>query len=295
VSEYQRYEFVALERPLTAKQMAELRTVSTRAEITPTRFVNEYQWGNFRGDPVQLVAQYFDAHLYLANWGTRLLMLKLQSDQVSVRGLRPYLAGDAARALSAGKHLIIELCSNDEERDFYEDESEDNALAALVPLRTELLAGDLRVAYLAWLLALQAGDVAEDATEPPLPPGLADLTAAQQALVEFLRIDRDLLSAAAAASPPLADDTAAARRWLLGLSPRAKELWLQRALENPNVALGMELRGTFRQQTKAPFPNPQRRAAELLAAAEDARAKRDRAAMRRPSRATTMSGKPTKH
>jgi hypothetical protein len=42
MSEYQCYEFVALERPLTAKQMAELRTVSTRAELTPTRFWNEY-------------------------------------------------------------------------------------------------------------------------------------------------------------------------------------------------------------------------------------------------------------
>jgi hypothetical protein len=28
MSEYQRYEFVALERPLTAKQMAELRTAA---------------------------------------------------------------------------------------------------------------------------------------------------------------------------------------------------------------------------------------------------------------------------
>ena len=71
MSEYQRYEFVALERPLTAKQMAELRTVSTRAEITPTRFFNEYNWGDFKGNAVKLVARYFDAHLYLANWGTR--------------------------------------------------------------------------------------------------------------------------------------------------------------------------------------------------------------------------------
>ena len=38
MSEYQCYEFVALERPLTAKQMAELRAISTRAEISPTRF-----------------------------------------------------------------------------------------------------------------------------------------------------------------------------------------------------------------------------------------------------------------
>jgi len=32
MSEYQCYEFVALDRPLTSKEMAELRAISTRAE-----------------------------------------------------------------------------------------------------------------------------------------------------------------------------------------------------------------------------------------------------------------------
>jgi hypothetical protein len=167
VSEYQRYEFVAFERPLTPRQMAELRTVSTRAEITPTRFFNEYHWGDFKGNAVQLVARYFDAHLYLANWGTRRLILRLKNEQVSTKRLRPYFVGGAARALSAGKHVIVELCSEDEESEYYSGGSDDDSLAALAPLRTELLEGDFRVAYLAWLLALQAGDVAEDATEPP--------------------------------------------------------------------------------------------------------------------------------
>ena len=38
MSEYQSYEFLALDRRLTAQEMAELRSISTRAEITPTRF-----------------------------------------------------------------------------------------------------------------------------------------------------------------------------------------------------------------------------------------------------------------
>ena len=35
MSEYQCYEFVALDRPLTAKHVAELHAISTRAEIWP--------------------------------------------------------------------------------------------------------------------------------------------------------------------------------------------------------------------------------------------------------------------
>jgi hypothetical protein len=54
VSEYQYYEFVAVDRPLSERQLAELRELSTRAEITPTSFVNTYHWGDFRGDPRKL-------------------------------------------------------------------------------------------------------------------------------------------------------------------------------------------------------------------------------------------------
>jgi hypothetical protein len=46
MSEYQYYEFVAIDEPLTPKQMAELRSCSSRANITSTSFVNEYQWGD---------------------------------------------------------------------------------------------------------------------------------------------------------------------------------------------------------------------------------------------------------
>jgi hypothetical protein len=63
VSEYQYYEFLALDQPLTAKQRAELRSISTRAEITATRLLNEYQWGDLKGDPQKLMEQYFDASI----------------------------------------------------------------------------------------------------------------------------------------------------------------------------------------------------------------------------------------
>jgi hypothetical protein len=51
MSEYQCYEFVALDRPLTYKQMTDLHAISTRAEISPTRFWNEYEWGDLKADP----------------------------------------------------------------------------------------------------------------------------------------------------------------------------------------------------------------------------------------------------
>nr|WP_261554617.1 hypothetical protein [Frankia tisae] len=51
MSEYQYYEFLAVDRPLDDQEQAEVRALSTRARITATRFTNEYHWGDFRGDP----------------------------------------------------------------------------------------------------------------------------------------------------------------------------------------------------------------------------------------------------
>ena len=55
MSEYQYYEFQAVDRPLSREEIAAVRALSTRATITPTRFVNEYQWGDFKGDPLALM------------------------------------------------------------------------------------------------------------------------------------------------------------------------------------------------------------------------------------------------
>jgi hypothetical protein len=71
MSEYQYYDFRAIDRPLTSTQRGELGKISTRAEISSTRFTNFYTFGDFKGTPIALVERYFDAFLYLANWGTR--------------------------------------------------------------------------------------------------------------------------------------------------------------------------------------------------------------------------------
>ena len=51
MSEYQYYEFAAIDRPLTRAEMAELRAVSSRADITPSGFTNHYEWGDLKADP----------------------------------------------------------------------------------------------------------------------------------------------------------------------------------------------------------------------------------------------------
>lgn len=77
MSEYQYHEFQAIDRPLTEGDRQALRALSTRARITATSFTNSYEWGDFKVDPARLIESWFDLHLYLANWGSRRLMIRL--------------------------------------------------------------------------------------------------------------------------------------------------------------------------------------------------------------------------
>jgi len=57
-------------------------------------------------------------------------------------------------------------------------------------------AGDLRSLYIGWLAGVVSEGIDDDNLEPEPPPGLGQLTGAQQALAEFLEVDADLLMAA---------------------------------------------------------------------------------------------------
>src|SRR5690349_14967781 len=96
MSEYQYYEFQAIDRRLTASQMDELRAFSTRARITPTSFVNDYQWGSFKGDENAWMEKYFDAFLYVANWGTHTLDLAVSSRLLDSETVGRYCVGESA-------------------------------------------------------------------------------------------------------------------------------------------------------------------------------------------------------
>jgi hypothetical protein len=265
MSEHQVYEFVALDRPLTEKQMAELRAISSRAEISPSRFWNAYDWGDLKADPAKLMERYFDAHLYFANWGTHRLMLRVPRARIETKALAGYLVGDTARMRTIGDHVVLDFVSEDEEPE-YDDESQ-HSLAALTPLRAELMRGDLRVAYLGWLSAVTSGEVDDEAREPPVPPGLASLTAAQDAMIDWLRIDIDLVTAAAVTSAQ-DDDAAAFSAWVAKLPARAKDAWIRRAADDPELALGAELLRAFRARSKPRDASPRRTVGELRAAAD---------------------------
>lgn len=198
MSEYQYYEFQAIDKPLTDKDRQALRNLSTRARITSTSFVNEYHWGDFKGDPLKLVEKYFDAFLYFANWGTHWFMLRIPRKLIDVELAKKYCIGESATIYEKDDYLIFEFQVETEDyEDYYEFEEDESQLSSLISLRSDIIHGDYRCLYLAWLLCVQTGEIENDSFEPPVPANLKNLNAPLKSFVDFMKIDADLIEAAA--------------------------------------------------------------------------------------------------
>jgi hypothetical protein len=248
VSEYQYYEFLAIDRPLSDADMRWLRSLSTRARITSTSFTNEYHWGNFKGDPGKLMERCFDAHVYTSNFGSRRLMLKLPEGELDLRALRAYGVGGRPEIKAVSTGIVLDFIVDDEPSE-WEDEGGTAWMASLAPLRGELLEGDLRSLYLGWLLNLPFGELEPDRAEPAVPAGLGALSAPCEALVDFLGLDRTLLTLAAERSGPRAFSEFAEDDWrtaLARLSEAERDDLLVKLLTDDGATTRRNLRARLR-------------------------------------------------
>lgn len=292
MSEYQYYEFRAVDRPLGEREMTELRDLSTRAEITPTGFVNTYNWGNFRGDPYELMEKYFDAFVYVANWGQHRFMLRVPRRFLDTKAASVYRTGEELSLKVKGEHVLIEFVSDTEEPEGWVEG--EGWLPSMITLRADLLRGDLRCLYLSWLACLWTEELDDDAPEPPVPPGMRELSAPLSALAEFLRLDADLLEVASEASAgdaPPGPSPEELEEWIKGLPDSEKTaMLLQLAREEPIYARA-ELLKRFREASALEHPQEAgeresggRTVGELLAAAEKRAEERRRIAAERAAK-----------
>jgi hypothetical protein len=272
VSEYQYYDFRALDRPLTRNEMAALRAISTRATITATSFTNHYEWGDLKANPSKLLEKYFDAFVYVANWGTHEFYIRLPQGSVDYKLLKAMVPGESLRIRKTATFVIVEF-GFESESDGEDDRT--GWMASLMPLRSDLLRGDLRCLYLGWLRCAQDGGLDKDKLEPSVPAGLEELSAPLHALIEFLKIDEDLVEVAAQASKPLA--AGPSRRelsaWIQGLPEKDKhELLITAAVDQDerwrNDLVRRFRRTNLQQASDVLTPSERRKAGDLLAAGQ---------------------------
>ena len=248
MSEYQYYEFQAIDRPLGEADRQALQALSSRARVTATSFINHYNYGDFKGDPRKLMERWFDLHLYLANWGTRRLMIRLPRRFLDPSRLDVFLRKvEWAEVRESGESLIVDIHYHHEASRYAGWEEGEGWLAALGPLRADLLAGDLRLFYLLWLTAAQTGDLNDDEQEPL--PGIGPLTGGLGVFADFFHIDPDLVRASAE-RPANADDggtSADAVHGAIVAIPEAEKIALLQRLVDGDPHVAAEVRSKVRE------------------------------------------------
>jgi hypothetical protein len=263
MSEYQYYALQAIDRSLTDRQMRELRAISSRAEISRTRFSNYYTFGDLKANPRDLLARYFDASLYFVHWHFVELGFRFPKSVVDVKSLQRYRAGQSLEISVNGANVIVAMSV--ERDDFDAGDDGQGWLSSLVALRAEIASGDERALYLAWLLGVQQGEIRDSSTEPAGPDGFGTLSPALESFIDIMGLDRHLVAAAmeggrraSSVSPEKEID-----RWIAALDDHDKVSLLGRVARG-EAGVGAELMRRFRRQTTRREPSRTLRTAGAL-------------------------------
>lgn len=203
MSEYQYYEFVAVDGPISDEGLRYAEGCSSRADVSRVHWRNVYNFGDFGGS-VERLLQHYDAHFYIANWGTVRFAVALPEGVLDLDAAEPHIRGheqyeNTLTIKSNGARTIV-WWERNEEGGWGWTEGE-GLISRLVGVREELMRGDYRALFLGWMADFNPDewrDPRDSAVRvPPIPAGLDCLTPALSTLIEQFPVDRDALAVAA--------------------------------------------------------------------------------------------------
>jgi len=287
MSEYQYYEFRTINRQLTAQERTAVDRLSSHGDTTATSFSVSYNYSDFKHSEDTVLATYFDAFFYIANWGSATLKFRFPKELVDTMKWEPYCADEEHMRIdhkTVGDSVILSFEMSMEGGFEYWIEGA-GMVDGLLALYQDILQGDLSALYLGWLSFIQYGadysDVFdEDAIEPPVPLGLHRLSPALEQFVNLFEIDGDLIAAARHGSVnqptiPQIDEKVA----LAQLSQDESIDFLYRLLQGePHLELKLKQKIGLLQPHTASNETGGRTIGTLLAASEAATALRQKAA-----------------
>lgn len=200
MSEYQFYEFKAIDKPLSKEDKTEISSWSSRSNPSNTGVLFTYSYGNFPQDVISVIEKYFDAMFYISNWGTIRLIFKFPKALLKIEGIKQYCTEDGLQIIEMSNCFILDInFSEDEGGNWAEGEG---WLDSLISLRDDILNEDYRCLYLAWLKNSIAAAEGEwdtmdlEAQEPHIPGQLSDLNGALLDFIVIFEIDKDYITAA---------------------------------------------------------------------------------------------------
>lgn len=193
MSEYQFYEFRSIDKSLTKEEQNRISSWSSRTIATSSGASFTYSYRDFPQDEEKVVEQYFDAMFYIANWGSKRIIFKFPKELINIEEIQKYCNEPEISLKIKKNNVLLDL-------DFSEEDPNDGwiegegYLSSIISLRDDIIKGDYRCLYLAWLhISVNEN---KNKLEPPVPLGLNKLNSALQSFIDLLNINEDLLSSA---------------------------------------------------------------------------------------------------
>jgi len=206
MSEYQYYEFAAIDGPISDEGLRYARGCSSRANVSRVRWQNTYAFGDFHGS-VDTLLNHYDAHFYIASWGTVRLGLAFPKGTIAPEVIQHYLRGgeryeDTLSLKEVGNRCIVWWERNEEGGSGWTEG--EGLIDQLIGVREELMRGDYRALFLGWLADFDPDEWRDPedgaVVMPPIPGGLDHLSPALGALIKRFPVDRAALAVAAGLS-----------------------------------------------------------------------------------------------
>jgi len=247
MSEYQYYEFAAIDGPISDEGLRYARSCSSRANVSRVRWQNTYTFGDFHGS-VDTLLKHYDAHFYIANWGTVRLGLGFLKGAIAPEAIQPYLRGgerheDTLTVKETGNRCIV-WWERNEEGGWGWTEGE-GLIDQLIGVREELMRGDCRALFLGWLADFDPDEWRDPedggVVMPPIPAGLEHPSPALEALIKHFPVDPDALAVAAGLSQASTPDRIPIAAVLERLSVSEMRALLARVAEGGGSGVTAEL------------------------------------------------------
>ena len=207
MSEYQYYEFMAIDKPLSKEDKTEIGSWSSRTNPSNTGATFTYSYGSFPKDVITVTEKYFDAMFSVSNWGTTRLIFKFPTSLLTTNRIRQYCSENGLEIIKKSDFILLDIGYSEEEGGGNWIEGE-GWLSSIISLRNDIINKDYRCLYLIWLkdaissFESDLGDSNSDDYEPQVPDGLNDLNDALQDFVDIFQINKDYITAAAENSKP---------------------------------------------------------------------------------------------
>ena len=247
MSEYQYFEFLAIDGPISDEGMRYAQGCSSRAKVSRHRWQNTYHFGNFHGN-VERLLKYYDAHFYIANWGTVRLGLAFPEACLNSERIQPYLhEGEryevTLTASQVDDRWIVWWGRNEEEGWGWTEG--DATVDQLIGIREEIMRGDNRALFLGWLADFDSEEWQDPKDSevfiPPVPAELDNLSASQLALIEHFPVDGDALAVASMLSQSATQDRIPIATVIERLSEPQLRALLQRVAQGQGARVTSEL------------------------------------------------------